>query len=62
MNNIMNLYNTYKLLSLKGIKNIVYNFSKIISREQIFLTGELGSGKTTFVQYLLTFLNVSEKL
>jgi tRNA threonylcarbamoyladenosine biosynthesis protein TsaE len=46
-----------ELSSLKDTQNLAKNISSIIeSGDIIFLYGEIGVGKTTFVRYLINFL------
>ena len=52
-----------KLKSLKDTENFSKNFSKIIkSGDVIFLYGEIGTGKTTFVRFLINHLEVENKI
>jgi len=48
-----------KLSSLKDTKNLSKNLSKILkSGDAIFLFGEIGAGKTTFVRFFINHLEV----
>jgi tRNA threonylcarbamoyladenosine biosynthesis protein TsaE len=50
------------LISLKDTKELSRKISKIIkSGDIIFLCGEIGTGKTTFVRYLINHLEVENK-
>jgi tRNA threonylcarbamoyladenosine biosynthesis protein TsaE len=52
-----------QLKSLKDTKNLSKNISKIInSGDVIFLYGEIGVGKTTFVRYLINHLENKNKV
>ena len=63
MKNVIEFNKIIKITSIKETKKIVLNFSKIIkSGDNIFLIGDLGTGKTTFTQYLLNSLKVSSKI
>tara|TARA_Y100000590_G_scaffold359100_1_gene414797 strand:+ start:340 stop:795 length:456 start_codon:yes stop_codon:yes gene_type:complete len=51
-----------KLKSLKDTENLSKKFSKIIkSGDVIFLYGEIGTGKTTFVRFLINHLEVENQ-
>ena len=48
-----------QLSSLKDTENFSKKFTKIIkSGDIIFLYGEIGTGKTTFVRFLINHLEV----
>ena len=48
-----------QLSSLKDTENLSKKFTKIIkSRDIIFLYGEIGTGKTTFVRFFINHLEV----
>ena len=52
-----------ELKSLEDTKNFSKNFSKIISKgDIIFLYGEIGVGKTTFVRNIINFLENKNKI
>ena len=52
-----------KLKSLEDTKKFSKNFSKIINKgDIIFLYGEIGSGKTTFVRFFINHLEVENKI
>ena len=52
-----------QLKSLKDTKNFSKNFSKIISKgDVIFLYGEMGAGKTTFVRFFIHCLESENKI
>ena len=52
-----------ELKSLKDTKNFSKKISKIIKRgDTIFLFGEIGTGKTTFVRYLINHLEVENRI
>ena len=52
-----------ELKSLKDTKNFSKKISKIIKRgDTIFLFGEIGTGKTTFVRYLINHLEVENQI
>ena len=52
-----------KLKSLNDTKNLSKKFSKIIkSGDAIFLYGEIGTGKTTFVRFLINHLEVENQI
>ena len=52
-----------KLQSLKDTKNISKNISKIVSAgDIIFLYGEIGVGKTTFVRFFVNHLEGKNKI
>jgi len=52
-----------KLKSLKDTKNLSKEIAKIIkSINVIFLYGEIGTGKTTFVRFLINHLEVENKI
>ena len=52
-----------KLKSLKDTENLSKKFSKIVkSGDIIFLYGEIGTGKTTFVRFLINHLEVENQI
>ena len=52
-----------ELKSLEDTKNFSKNFSKIISKgDIIFLYGEIGVGKTTFVRNVINYLESKNKI
>ena len=52
-----------QLKSLKDTKNFSKNFSQIISKgDIIFLYGEMGTGKTTFVRFFINCLESKNKI
>ena len=52
-----------QLKSLEDTKNFSENFSKIISKgDIIFLHGEIGAGKTTFVRFFMNYLERKNKV
>ena len=52
-----------KLKSLKDTENLSKKFAKVIkSGDIIFLYGEIGTGKTTFVRFLINHLEVENKI
>ena len=52
-----------QLKSLEDTKNFSENFSKIISKgDIIFLHGEIGAGKTTFVRFFINNLERKNKV
>ena len=52
-----------QLKSLKDTKNFSKNFSQIISKgDIIFLYGEMGAGKTTFVRFFINCLESKNKI
>ena len=52
-----------QLSSLKDTENFSKKFTKIIkSGDIIFLYGEIGTGKTTFVRFLINHLEVENKI
>ena len=52
-----------ELKSLQETKNFSKKISKIIGhRDIIFLYGEMGAGKTTFVRFLINHLEVEKKV
>ena len=52
-----------KLNSLKDTQNLSKKISKIINvGDIIFLYGEIGTGKTTFVRFLINHLEVENKI
>jgi len=52
-----------QLSSLKDTENLSKKFTKIIkSRDIIFLYGEIGTGKTTFVRFFINHLEVENKI
>ena len=52
-----------KLKSLKDTENFSKKIAKIIkSGDIIFLYGEIGTGKTTFVRFLINHLEVENKI
>ena len=52
-----------KVKSLKDTKNFSEKFAKIIkSGDVIFLHGEIGTGKTTFVRFLINHLEVENQV
>ena len=52
-----------QLSSLKDTKNLSKKFTKIIkSGDVIFLYGEIGTGKTTFVRFLINHLEVENQI
>ena len=52
-----------QLKSLKDTQNFSKNISNIISSgDIIFLYGEIGVGKTTFVRFLINYLESKKKL
>ena len=52
-----------QLKSLEDTKKFSKNFSKIISKgDIIFLYGEIGTGKTTFVRFLINHLESKNKI
>jgi tRNA threonylcarbamoyladenosine biosynthesis protein TsaE len=52
-----------KLNSLQDTKNFSKIISKIIENgDIIFLYGEIGSGKTTFVRFLINYLEIESKI
>ena len=52
-----------QLSSLKDTENLSKKFTKIIkSGDIIFLYGEIGTGKTTFVRFLINHLEVENKI
>ena len=52
-----------QLKSLKDTKNFSKNFSKIISKgDVIFLYGEMGARKTTFVRFFINCLESKNKI
>jgi len=52
-----------QLKSLEDTKNLSKNFSEIINKEDIiFLYGEIGSGKTTFVRFFINYLESKNKI
>ena len=52
-----------KLKSLKDTENLSKKIAKIIkSGDVIFLYGELGTGKTTFVRFLINHLEVENQI
>ena len=52
-----------KLKSLKDTENLSKKFAKVIkSGDIIFLYGEIGTGKTTFVRFLINHLEVENQI
>ena len=52
-----------QLSSLKDTENLSKKFTKIIkSGDVIFLYGEIGTGKTTFVRFLINHLQVENQI
>ena len=52
-----------KLKSLKDTENLSKKFANIIKSEDvIFLYGEIGTGKTTFVRFLINHLEVENQI
>ena len=52
-----------KLKSLKDTENLSKKFAKVIkSGDIIFLYGQIGTGKTTFVRFLINHLEVENKI
>jgi len=52
-----------KLKSLKDTENLSKKFANIIKSEDVvFLYGEIGTGKTTFVRFLINHLEVENKI
>jgi tRNA threonylcarbamoyl adenosine modification protein YjeE len=52
-----------QLKSLEDTQNFSKNFSKIIKAgDVIFLCGEIGSGKTTFVRFFINHLECEKKI
>ena len=52
-----------QLRSLKDTKNLSKKISKIImNRDVIFLYGEIGVGKTTFVRFIINHLEVENEI
>ena len=52
-----------KLKSLKDTENLSKKFANIIkSGDVIFIYGEIGTGKTTFVRFLINHLEVENKI
>ena len=52
-----------QLKSLKDTKNFSKNISKIINKgDIIFLYGEIGVGKTTFVRFFINYLETKKKI
>jgi len=52
-----------KLSSLKDTQKLAKKFSKIIKeRDVIFLYGEIGAGKTTFVRFFINTLEVQNRI
>ena len=52
-----------KLNSLKDTQKLAKKFSKIIKeRDVIFLYGEIGTGKTTFVRFFINTLEVQNRI
>ena len=52
-----------KLKSLEDTKKFSKNFSKIINKgDIIFLYGEIGTGKTTFVRFFINHLEIQNKI
>ena len=52
-----------ELRSLKDTQNLSEKISKIIKAgDVIFLYGEIGTGKTTFVRFLINYLEVKNKI
>ena len=52
-----------ELRSLKDTQNLSKRISKIIKNgDVIFLYGEIGVGKTTFVRFLINHLEVENKI
>ena len=52
-----------ELRSLKDTQNLSEKISKIIKvGDVIFLYGEIGTGKTTFVRFLINYLEVKNKI
>ena len=52
-----------QLSSLKDTEKLSKKFTKIIkSGDVIFLYGEIGTGKTTFVRFLINHLEVENKI
>ena len=52
-----------KLKSLEDTKKFSKNFSKIINKgDIIFLYGEIGVGKTTFVRFFINHLEIENKI
>ena len=52
-----------QLSSLKDTENLSKKFTKIIkSGDVIFLYGEIGTGKTTFVRFLINHLEVENQI
>ena len=52
-----------EIRSIRDTKKLSENISKIIKTEDtIFLYGEIGVGKTTFVRFLINYLETKNKL
>ena len=52
-----------QLKSLKDTQNFSKNISKIIrAGDIIFLYGEIGTGKTTFVRFFINYLEIQNKI
>ena len=52
-----------KLNSLKDTQKLAKKFSKIIKeRDVIFLYGEIGTGKTTFVRFFINTLEAQNRI
>ena len=51
-----------KLKSLEDTRNFSAKISKVINPgDSIFLNGEIGVGKTTFVRFLINYLETKKK-
>jgi len=52
-----------ELISLQDTNNFALNISKIIKKgDTVFLSGEIGTGKTTFVRFLINNLESENKI